>query len=130
MVLYFSASLCINFEHIHIYHSQITTSLNEPWHKLEPDYKKEEEINKAFVNAQVKKGVLPAIPNEIVETSDAEVRIIREAMFACYTLDPDKRPSARSIASFLSKGIEELASFERRPGKNHWGSFRLGKKKS
>ena len=72
---------------------------------------------------------MPAIPNEIMGTSDAEVRIIREAMLACYSFDPEKRPSARSIASFLSKGIEELASFERRPGKNHWGSFRLGKKK-
>ena len=110
---------------------QTTTqhSLHEPWHRLEPDYKKGEEINKAFVNEQVKKGVLPAIPNEIMGTSDAEVRIIREAMLACYTFNPEKRPSARSIASFLSKGIEELASFERRPGKNHWGSFRLGKKK-
>ncbi|KAL7543526.1 hypothetical protein ACHAXR_012816 [Thalassiosira sp. AJA248-18] len=104
--------------------------LHEPWHKLEPGYTKGEEIRKHYVNEQVKKGVLPFIPKEVMETKDAEVAVIRKAMLACYTYDPEKRPTARSIANFLDRGLEELSkhSFLRRPGNDHWGSFRLGKK--
>jgi len=104
--------------------------LHEPWHKLEPGYTKGDEIRNEYVKEQVKKGVLPFIPKAVVESKDAEVRLIREAMLACYTFDPEKRPSARSIANFLDRGITELSkySFHKQPGRNYWGSFRLGKK--
>lgn len=105
--------------------------LNEPWHKLEPGYVKGGEIRKDYVNEQVKRGILPTIPKEVMNTSDAEVLVIREAMLACYNFVPKQRPSARDIANFLNKGLEELSqhALRRRPGKDHWGSFRLGKKK-
>ncbi|KAL9182744.1 hypothetical protein ACHAXT_004023 [Thalassiosira profunda] len=104
--------------------------LNEPWHKLEEGYSKGDAIRKGFVNEQVKKGVLPTIPTEVLKTKDAEVKVIREAMLACYTYDPEMRPSARTIANFLDRGIAELEkhSFLRKPSKDHWGSFQLVKK--
>ena len=82
-----------------------------------------------IVYEQVKKGILPTIPKEILNTKDAEVRVILLALMACYTFDPDKRPSARVIANFLDQGIAELSKHDirRRPGRDHWGSFRLGK---
>lgn len=104
--------------------------LHEPWHRLEPGYTQSgDDIRKDYINEQVKKGKLPTIPKEIINTKDVEVRIIREAMITCYTFDPDKRPSARSVAKFLDQGIEELSKHHivRRPGRDHWGSFRLGK---
>jgi len=103
--------------------------LHEPWHRLEPGYKLGDDIRKDYINERVKKGVLPTIPKEILNTKDVEVRIIKEAMIACYTSDPDKRPSARVIANFLDQGIAELSKHDirRRPGRDHWGSFRLGK---
>ena len=103
--------------------------LHEPWHKLEPGYVKGDDIRKDYVNEQVKRGVLPVIPKEVMETTDAEVRIIREAMLACYTLDPEKRPSAKAISNFLDRGVKELSKHAllRRPGRNKWGSFRIGK---
>jgi len=106
--------------------------LHEPWHKLEPGYKKGEDVRSQYVNEQVKRGILPTIPKEVAETSDAEVAIIRKAMLACYTFDPEKRSSARSIANFLDRGLAELSKYtsRRRPGKDHWGSFRLGKEYS
>ena len=103
--------------------------LHEPWHRLEPGYQLGDDVRKEYINEQVKKGKLPTIPKEILNTKDAEIRVIRMAMLACYTFDPDKRPSARSVAKFLDQGIEELSKHHivRRPGRDHWGSFRLGK---
>ena len=103
--------------------------LHEPWHRLEPGYQLGDDIRKDYINERVKKGKLPTIPTEILNTKDAEVRIIREAMMACYTFDPDKRPSSKSITNFLDKAVFELSKHEiiRRPGRDHWGSFRLGK---
>ena len=97
--------------------------LHEPWHKLEPSYEVGDGINTEYIKDKVKNG--PTIPNEIMKTDDAEVRIIREAMLFCYTVDPKQRPSARSIANFLEKGLAELSKYERLPGRNHYGSFRI-----
>jgi len=106
--------------------------LHEPWHKLEPGYTKGDEIQQQHINEQVKKGILPTIPKEVMETKDVEVAMIRQAMLSCYTRDPAERPSARSVANFLDRGLMELRKhkFLRRPGKDHWGSFRLGKRKT
>lgn len=62
--------------------------LHEPWHKLEQGFTKGKEIRKQYVNEQVKQGVLPFIPKEVMEMSDAKVAVIWEAMLACYTHDP------------------------------------------
>jgi len=85
--------------------------MHEPWHKLEPGGKP----SKEYVNEKVKLGRLPFIPPEVLETDDLEVAAIRDAMLACYTFDPEKRPSARHIADSLDKALRELShhSFSR-----------------
>ncbi|KAL7547737.1 hypothetical protein ACHAWF_011025, partial [Thalassiosira exigua] len=100
---------------------------HEPWHKLEPGYKKGETIRTDSVNERVKRGVLPQIPEKVLHTGDAEVAMIREAMLMCYTYDPEKSPSARSIASFLDQGLAVLSKHAhlRKPGKHRYGSFQL-----
>ena len=78
---------------------------HEPWNKLEPGGKP----SKEHVNEQVKQGKLPFIPKEVMETDDPEVAVIRDAMLACYTFDPEKRPSARTIADRLEQALSELS---------------------
>ena len=79
---------------------------HEPWNKLEPGGKP----SKAEVSEKVKKGVLPTIPVEVIESTDPEVTAIREAMFRCYTFDPLDRPSAREIARTLQAALDKLES--------------------
>ena len=105
--------------------------LHEPWHKLEEGYVKGEEIQKDVVSAKVRRGEMPAMPKEVLETDDIEVLWIRHAMMAAYTYDPAKRPSAREIAVFLDRGLADLSKLThlRRPGHDKFGSFRVGKLK-
>lgn len=105
--------------------------LHEPWHKLEKGYVKGEEIQKDVVGEKVRRGEMPAMPKEVLETDDIEVLWIRHAMMACYTYDPAKRPSAREIADFLERGLADLSKLThlRRPGHDKFGSFRVGKLK-
>lgn len=77
---------------------------HEPWHKLEQGGMP----TKEQLNEKVKKGELPAIPDSILQSKDAEIVAIREAMLRCYTYDPLKRPSAREIAASLSEALENL----------------------
>jgi len=79
---------------------------HEPWNKLEPGGKP----SKAEVNEKVKKGILPTIPTDVMESIDPEVTAIREAMFRCYTFDPQDRPSAREIANKLQAALDKLES--------------------
>ena len=105
--------------------------LHEPWHKLEKGYVKGEEIQKDVVSEKVRKGEMPAMPKEVLETDDIEVLWIRHAMMAAYTYEPAKRPSAREIADFLDRGLADLSKLThlRRPGHDKFGSFRLGELK-
>mmetsp|Transcript_1220 Transcript_1220/g.1049 ORF Transcript_1220/g.1049 Transcript_1220/m.1049 type:complete len:104 (-) Transcript_1220:14-325(-) len=77
---------------------------HEPWNKLEIGGRP----TKEEVDEKVKTGILPRIPEEILSTSDKEVQGIRDAMLACYTADPDKRPGSREIASKLQNRLEAL----------------------
>ena len=77
---------------------------HEPWNKLEIGGKpKREEMNE-----KVKAGILPRVPDEVMNTDDEEVIAIRDAMFECYTYDPEKRPSAREITKKLNKALLDL----------------------
>ena len=58
--------------------------LHEPWHTLEQE----------------------DIPKIIKEMGDAELAVIGEAMFARYTYDPEKRPSARSLPIFWTEDLQ------------------------
>ena len=78
---------------------------HEPWNKLEVGGKP----TKEEINAKVQKGVLPHIPQEIMESTDKEVSAIRDAMLRCYTFDPSKRPSARFIANALQSALDKLS---------------------
>lgn len=77
---------------------------HEPWNKLEIGGRP----TKEEIDEKVKKGILPNIPEEILSTSDKEVQGIRDAMIACYTADPNKRPSSREIASNLQNTLKTL----------------------
>lgn len=70
---------------------------HEPWNKLELNGKP----NKTEMTKKVKSGVLPRIPDEIMNTKDPEVRAILDAMLSCYRFDPTERPNAREIANEL-----------------------------
>lgn len=77
---------------------------HEPWNKLEIGGRP----TKEEVDEKVKKGILPHIPEEISSTSNEEMQAIRDAMLACYTVDPKMRPSAREIASNLRSALDAL----------------------
>eukprot|EP00934_Nitzschia_sp_Nitz4_P007121 Nitzschia sp. Nitz4//scaffold52_size167869//93974//95935//NITZ4_002283-RA/size167869-snap-gene-0.227-mRNA-1//-1//CDS//3329554056//7111//frame0 len=78
---------------------------HEPWNKLQPNGRP----SKEEVNDQVQKGVLPFIPEDVMTSDDPEVVAIRDAMLGCYTFDPVKRPSARTIAKNLQKALDKLS---------------------
>jgi serine/threonine protein kinase len=77
---------------------------HEPWHKLEPGGMPSKDV----LNDKVKHGILPAIPDEIINSSDAEIVSIHKSMMDCYTYDPVNRPSAREIANSLQVALEKL----------------------
>lgn len=79
---------------------------HEPWNKLEPEGR----LIKEKVNEKVKKGILPTIPDEVMNSTDEEVIAIREAMLSCYAEDPKKRPSAREIANKFQATLDRLSS--------------------
>lgn len=83
---------------------------HEPWNKLE----KGGRPSKEEVTEKVKRGILPHIPEEIMKTSDPEVKAIRDAMLQCYKVDPEKRPSARSVAKTLNKHLKRLKEKSKR----------------
>jgi len=79
---------------------------HEPWNKLEVGGKP----SKEEMNEKVKNGVLPHIPHEIKESTDAEVIAIRDAMMSCYQFEPEKRPSARKIANTLNSALDKITA--------------------
>jgi serine/threonine protein kinase len=78
---------------------------HEPWHKLEPGGILP---SKEILSDKVKRGILPTIPAEILNSKDPEIMAIRSAMMKCYTFDPEKRPSAREIADNLQLALDQL----------------------
>jgi len=84
---------------------------HEPWNKLEID---PPQPTKDQINEKVKQGILPHIPEEIMESKDFAVVAIREAMLKCYTFDPHKRPSAKEIARGLDKALEKLKKVQKK----------------
>jgi len=76
----------------------------EPWNKLEPNGRP----SKEEIAEKVKNGVLPHIPESVMESEDPEVVAIREAMLKCYSFHPEDRPSARSISRSLDKILQKL----------------------
>lgn len=79
---------------------------HEPWNKLEPEGR----LIKEKVNEKVKKGVMPTIPEEVMNSTEEEVVAIREAMLKCYAVDPSKRPSAREIADTFQSTLDRLSA--------------------
>lgn len=79
---------------------------HEPWNKLEPGGKP----SKDDIDKKVQKGVLPFIPDHVKNSENPEVIAIRDAMLACYTFDPEKRPGARDIVKFLDTALTALTN--------------------
>lgn len=76
----------------------------EPWNRLEPGGKP----TKDEVNAKVQQGILPTMPDSILQATDPEIIAIRDVMLQCYEKDPKDRPSAREIANTLQKELLRL----------------------
>lgn len=83
---------------------------NEPWNKLEPGGKPLKET----INKKVRNGTLPFIPLHVMNSTDPAKKAIRDAMLDCYTFDPARRPSARSIADRLKISLSELNQIQKR----------------
>jgi serine/threonine protein kinase len=99
---------------------------HEPWNKLEIGGKP----SKEEIHEKVQKGVLPVLPDDVMNTDNAEIAVIRDVMLQCYTFDPAERPSARSIAIELDDALiklsAELAAEERHTKpKAHVGRHKL-----
>ena len=82
---------------------------HEPWNKLEIGGKPSSNT----LREKVKSGSLPRIPENIMNTSIPEERVIRDAMLACYTVNPEERPSSRDIARFLDYELSKLSLGEK-----------------
>lgn len=79
---------------------------HEPWNKLEIGGKP----SSVTLQEKVKSGILPRIPDQILNTSVPEEKVIRDAMLACYTVDPKERPSSKEVADFLGYELSKLSS--------------------
>ncbi len=77
---------------------------HEPWNKLELGGKP----SSNGLRERVKAGILPRIPDYIMNTTVTEEKIILDAMLASYTVDPEERPSSRDIAGFLDNELRRL----------------------
>ena len=77
---------------------------HEPWNKLEPGGKP----SKTDMSLAVQQGKLPTIPQEIMDSTNEEIVAIRQAMLACYAVDPRKRPSAQQITNQLQNELNRL----------------------
>lgn len=82
---------------------------HEPWNY----YEKGGKPPKEEITAKVQAGILPVIPDFILESTDFATVAIREAMFKAYTTDPKLRPSARSIANDLNRALIIAENFEK-----------------
>ena len=77
---------------------------HEPWNKLEHGGKP----SKEEIHEKVQRGILPVIPQDVMNTVNPEIAIIRDVMLQCYTFDPTERPSARFIANQLDDALIKL----------------------
>lgn len=82
---------------------------HEPWNH----YEKGGKPPKEEITAKVQAGILPVIPDFILESTDFATVAIREAMFKAYTTDPKLRPSARSISNDLNRALIIAENFEK-----------------
>jgi len=77
---------------------------HEPWNKLE----KKGRPSPAELTMKVKAGMLPRIPEQVLQSNEPEIVAIREAMLMCWTFDPKKRPSSKDVATFLDDALTRL----------------------
>ena len=77
---------------------------HEPWNKLGPNGRPPKDV----LNGYVQRGKLPFIPEFVWNSTDLEVKAIRNEMLQCYSFDPSKRPCAREIAVSLQRTIDRL----------------------
>jgi serine/threonine protein kinase len=68
------------------------------------DQYKKRDAEKAMI-----RGELPLIDDVIVNSSDPVDQALLKAFYMCYTYDPQKRPSAKEVASYLEERWLELS---------------------
>lgn len=86
----------------HIFYRMVCE--HEPWNKLENGGRPSSQD----LIRKVGEGVLPRVPRQVLESKDPEIVAIREAMFMCYIVDVNKRPTSKEIANFLNGKLESL----------------------
>jgi serine/threonine protein kinase len=64
---------------------------------------------KKAVQAAVVAGLLPKIGKDVRQSADPVDKLLMQALDMCQVYDPSKRASAREVASFLQRGVEELS---------------------
>ncbi|KAL7579727.1 hypothetical protein ACA910_021870 [Epithemia clementina (nom. ined.)] len=71
-----------------------------PWKN--PSQKKlSPEEKEAVAHLKHDNGTLPDIPQEVLNSTNPYIKIMRRAMFQCYRFNPKARPSARGILAIL-----------------------------
>jgi hypothetical protein len=77
---------------------------HEPWKWLEPNGRP----SVVEVTDRKKRGELPFFPTKFTNSNDIGVQSLFIAIQLCWTHDPEKRPSARRIATSLSRVITAM----------------------
>lgn len=74
---------------------------------------------KAEVSRMKMEGVMPNVPDWILNLNDPYINLLLETMAQCYQLKPEDRPTAREVAEFLEmrkKSLDEnIVEFGRFP---------------
>ena len=54
-------------------------------------------------------GILPRIPNNALNTTHPEEKVIYDPMLVCYMVDPNPKPSSPVIAELLEYELSRLS---------------------
>lgn len=61
-----------------------------------------------LVRKRVKRGERPEFPKDVRENEDPAIKAIRNATTACWTFDPDERPTSVEIRDFLRDALKSI----------------------
>lgn len=80
-----------------------------PWRKPDGRSFTREEKDK-LAKLKMESGALPPIAKTVPEgkLEDPAMKVLLEAMYACYTFDPNERPTAKDLVMFLYEKIKKL----------------------
>eukprot|EP00587_Corethron_hystrix_P009303 CAMPEP_0113309574 /NCGR_PEP_ID=MMETSP0010_2-20120614/7561_1 /TAXON_ID=216773 ORGANISM="Corethron hystrix, Strain 308" /NCGR_SAMPLE_ID=MMETSP0010_2 /ASSEMBLY_ACC=CAM_ASM_000155 /LENGTH=371 /DNA_ID=CAMNT_0000164849 /DNA_START=329 /DNA_END=1444 /DNA_ORIENTATION=- /assembly_acc=CAM_ASM_000155 len=83
-----------------IFYGALTT--RTPWNWLDGRPSEEQRIERIL------KGERPNIPSKLSKSNKPEYKALLQAIDMCFTFDPNKRPSSREVADFLTAKVKEI----------------------